>query len=187
MDNWSLPTSATIDGVEYEIRSDFRAVLDALSVMQDAELTDEQRAYYAFEIFYVDFDSMPSTAYAQAREFFLDFVSYGNSNKQNAPKLADWEQDFPLIVAPVNRVLGYEIRSCEYLHWWTFIGAYLEIGDCLFAQVVGIRKKKRKGKLSKEDRRFYNENRDLIDFHTKYTDAEEEFFREWAGGVPGGE
>jgi len=47
-------------------------------------------------------------------------------------KLADWEQDFPLIVNPVNRVLGYEVRDCEYCHWWTFLSAYYEIGDCLF-------------------------------------------------------
>ena len=57
----------------------------------------------------------------------------------------DGEQDFPFIVGPVNRVLGKEIRSLKYLHWWSFLSAYTEIGDCTFQKIVSIRSKRAKG------------------------------------------
>jgi len=92
----------------------------------------------------------------------------------------DWEQDFPIIAAPVNRVLGFECREVPYLHWWTFLAAYNEIGDCLFANVVSIRKKKAQGKkLDKADQAFARENSDLVNFRVKATAAEEAVFEEW--------
>lgn len=66
------------------------------------------------------------------------------------------------------------------LHWWTFLSAYYEIGDCLFAQIVRIREKKAKGKaLDKSDREFYRKNRALIDIKTHYTEAEDDLVKMW--------
>ena len=92
----------------------------------------------------------------------------------------DWEQDFQYIVAPINRVVGCEVRAVDYLHWWTFISAYYEIGDCLFAQIVRIRQLKSKGKkLDKADQEFYRENRRLVDIKIKYTEADELALNKW--------
>ena len=92
----------------------------------------------------------------------------------------DWEQDFQYIVAPVNRVMGKEIRSMDYLHWWTFISAYYEIGDCLFAQIVRIRERKAKGKpLDKSDQDFYRRNREIVDLKTTYTEQEDAILKQW--------
>ena len=41
-----------------------------------------------------------------------------------------FSKDFTYIVAPINRVTGQEVRAVEYMHWWTFLLAYYEIGDC---------------------------------------------------------
>jgi hypothetical protein len=92
----------------------------------------------------------------------------------------DWEQDFPLIVSPVNRSLGFEVRGVEYLHWWTFLAAYREIGDCTFAQVVSIRKKKMAGKkLDRAEAQFYADNREIVDLRRLETQAERDIFAEW--------
>ena len=92
----------------------------------------------------------------------------------------DWQQDFQLIVAPINRVIGKEIRSIDYLHWWTLIAAYQEIGDCTFAQVVAIRSKKAKGKkLEKSEQEFYKQNRNLVDFKRQYTEQDENVINKW--------
>lgn len=176
-----MPKSAIINGTEYEIRSDYRAVLDVLTIMDDIDLTDRERGALAFEIFYPAFDEMPCSDYKEAGEFLQWFVG-GGEIRSSKPKmkLADWQQDFPIIVNPVNRVLGYEVRDCEYCHWWTFLSAYFEIGDCLFAQVVSIRKKKRLGKkLDKHEKQFYRDNQDLIDFKVKLTEEEQAFLDEW--------
>ena len=44
MSAYDLPTSAVINGVEYDIRSDYRAVLDIMAVMGDSSINDQERA-----------------------------------------------------------------------------------------------------------------------------------------------
>lgn len=85
-----------------------------------------------------------------------------------------------MIIAPINRIAGCEVRALEYLHWWTFMSYYREIGDCLFSQVVSIRDKKARGKtLEKQEKEFYRRNRDLIDLKTTYTEAEKDVLAAW--------
>ena len=98
------------------------------------------------------------------------------------PRLVDWEQDYGLMIAPINRVIGREIRAVEYMHWWTFLAAYQEIGDCTFAQVVRIRDYLSRGKkLDKADQEWYRKNRHLVDFKRKYTSADDALMKEWGG------
>jgi hypothetical protein len=84
----------------------------------------------------------------------------------------DWEQDAEIIIPAINQVAGREIRLDPGIHWWTFFGWYMSIGDGLFASVLRIRSKKAKGKkLEKWEEEFYQDNKKLIDFRT--ADAEE--------------
>lgn len=179
-----LPTRVEVGGVEYEIRSDYRAVLDICAAISDPELDGQERAIVALEIFYPSAEDIPPEYREQAVERCLHFISGGvESAPRKAPRLVDWEQDFPHIVAPVNRVMGREIRAEEYLHWWTFLAAYYEIGDCTFAQIVRIRDRLARGKaLDKQDREWYRDNRHLVDFKRKYTEAEDELMKKWGGG-----
>lgn len=65
----------------------------------------------------------------------------------------------------------------KYMHWWTFLGAYMEIADGLFSQVLYIRQKKAKGKkLEKWEMEFYKNNKKLIDLKqtVRKRSAEEE-------------
>lgn len=190
MDGYKLPTSVEIKGRTYAIRSDYRAILDVLECLGENAPTEDAKQealHTALSIFFPDYDEMPVYVIKDAIKYMSWFINGGSDETQKQkkkPKLMDWKQDFPLIIAPINRVAGCEVRAVEYMHWWTFLAYYREIGDCLFAQVVSIRKKKLKGKkLDKSDKEFYESNRDLIDFKVEYTAAEEELFREWGGEV----
>lgn len=179
---YELPTSVKVCDTEYAIRSDFRAVLDICIALEDPELELQEKAIVALTIFYPDFEEMPTEHYTEALKRCFWFINCGaeEDKTRKAPKLMDWEQDFQYIVAPVNRVMGAEIRSMEYLHWWTFISAYYEIGDCLFAQIVRIRDLKAQGKsLDKADKEFYQRNRAIIDLKTTYTEQEETILSKW--------
>lgn len=181
MAGYDLPTTATIGGAVYAIRSDYRAVLDVMQVMADPEITDGERAAMALVVFYPDSDAIPAGDLKEAIDFLYWFVGGGErSDGGRKPRVMDWDQDFPLIAAPVNRVLGFECRSCEYLHWWSFLAAYREIGECTFAQVVAIRRKRAAGKkLDKQERAFYQDNRELVELRRNETEAEAQLFREW--------
>lgn len=182
MSVYDLPTSIEVNGAAYAIRSDYRAILDIIGVLGDADVSDDDRTVVVLSIFLEDFDSLPLGDFQEAIEKLFWFINGGTEVKKSGkrPKLMDWKQDFPIIVAPVNRVLGYEVRNADYLHWWSFLSAYQEIGDCLFAQVVSIRKKRMQGKkLDKADAQFYRDNRDLVDLKREQTAAEKALLEEW--------
>ena len=160
--SYGLPKSVEIDGQEFSIRYDYRVILDIFEAMNDPDSSEEDRALDVLQIFYVDFDEL--TDYDTAMKEVFRFINGGEEpREQKGPHLVDWPMDFPRIIAPVNRVLGYEARAVDYdietntggVHWWTILSAYAEIGVCLFVQIVRIRDKKAKGKpLDKSDREF---------------------------------
>jgi hypothetical protein len=186
---YGLPTSVEINGKDFDVRYDFRVVLDIFEALNDPELSDADKAQAVLEMFYLDPYGIDD--YQKAIDLCFEFINGGERERNSGekkPRLVDWQMDFPRIVAPINRVLGYEVRAVPYdpetntggVHWYTFLGAYMEIGDCLFAQIVGIRSKKAKGKkLDKSEQDFYKANRDIIDIKTKYTEAEEDILRQF--------
>lgn len=178
---YELPTTVSIGDTEYKIRSDYRAILDICVAMNDPDLSDNERAAVALDIFYEDFDSMPAADYEEAVKECIRFINCGEQDTGKKVKpLMSWEQDFKYIAAPINRVIGQDVRSLPYLHWWSFISAYQEIGDCLFAQVVRIRQKLQRGKkLDKEEREFYRKNHDLVHLKTNYSEAEKDLLDKW--------
>ena len=89
----------------------------------------------------------------------------------------DWDKDSPLIASAINKNMGKDIRSVKYMHWWIFMGAYMEISEGLFHEILLIRQKKMNGKkLEKWELEFYRKNKKLIDLQgeTKKRSAEEE-------------
>lgn len=167
-----LPKSLTVSGKEYKIRSDFRVVLLIFEAYDAPELNDHEKLQVLLECLYEVIPDDVEEAYKQA----LWFVDGGDMPKsKRAPrKLMDWIQDESLIFPAVNKVAGYETRSCDYLHWWSFLGLFNEIGEGLYATVMNIRlKKSKKTKLEKYEMEFYREHKELVDLRQRYS-AEEQ-------------
>ena len=179
---WEFPTSLNIGGVDYEIRTDYRAVLDLLTALNDPELTDDDPRMTAYmqsqvimQIMFPQCDNIPAEHIQEALDKVSEFIDMGISDDRKKPKTMDWEQDTPIIIPAINKVLNIEIRAQKYMHWWTFLGAYMEIGESLFSNVIHIRQKKARGKkLEKWEQEFYKENKSLIDFKQKNQRSEEE-------------
>ena len=175
----SLPTTLEVGGKEYAIRTDYRVALDIFLALTDIELDDTEKALEALEILYID--EIPVEHMQEALDKCYWFLRSGEDEReQQQPQLVSWEQDFNMIAAPISKIVGQDVRGMEYLHWWSFLSAYMGIGDCLFSQVVAIRDKKARGKsLDKADREFYRRNRDIIEIKKKTTEAEDEILNGW--------
>ena len=188
---WEFPTSLNIGGVDYEIRTDYRAVLDLLTALNDPELEDEDKNVTAYmqsqvilQIMFPNCDEIPAEHIQEALDKVAEFIDMGISDESKKPKTMDWEQDATIIIPAVNKVLNTEIRAVQYMHWWTFLGAYMEIGESLFSNVLHIRQKMAKNKkLEKWEQEFYKENKSLIDFKNtdQRSDEEKEALREYFG------
>lgn len=175
---WDLPLSVKIDGKEYNIRNkcDYRVVLDVIAVIKATELTSEEKAKCALFIFYEDLSGCEDIEKAIKEMFKI--INLGEDKEPNEniskPPIMDWEHDFSQLAPPISRVLGYSVRNPEkYTHWYDFVGAYNEIGECTFATIVSIRNKKMKGKpLDSWEREFYIENKKIIDLPQNLTEEE---------------
>lgn len=166
MSAWDLPTSLTVGGIEWDIRSDFRVALDILKYFSDPDYELDEKWYICLDILYVNADKIPSELIPEAAEKATWFLDGGENQKERKPQpvLMNWEQDAPIIVPAVNRVVGTEIRSLKYLHWWSFLGAYMEIGESFYTEVLNIRRKRSKNKkLEKWEQEFYTNNKEVID------------------------
>ena len=177
---WNLPIAVDIDGKEYAIRNkcDYRVVLDVISALNDEELEMEYRIECALFIFYEDLTGLKDVQTAITE--MMKIINLGEETteeEQQKPQLMDWEHDFPQLAPPISRVLGYSVRDANrYTHWWDFIGAYMEIGECTFANIISIRNKRMKGKkLEDWEREFYRENKKMVDLPHKLTDEEQEW------------
>lgn len=164
-----LPMSVDVEGVAHKIRTDYRDILTIFEAFTDNELTDHEKWSVAVTIFY---EQIPSNL-EEAIKQFTWFINRGGEEKQeNRPSkpLYDWEQDEQMIFQAVNKVAGKEVRELEYMHWWTFLGLFSEIGESLFLNVVNIRNKKNKGNnLEKHEREFYRANKAVVDLKKRYS------------------
>lgn len=182
--NDTLPRAVTIEDTEIPINWDYRCALDIMEVLADPELTSRERGSLALGFFYPDLKERPEEWYPEMVERLFWFLRAGEpeQKKKNSPKLMDWRQDFRFLVAPVSKAVGRDIREPEPLHWWTFLSAYMEIGECTFSQIVSIRKKLAEHqKLDKAEARYLRENPEIIRLQQPAAKAktEEDIFAVW--------
>ena len=167
---FELQTSVEVNGVEYHITNDgdYRVVLDCFKALNDEELSDLERMVASAIIFFDDLNSiddinnLPEGVYGELIQGMNRFFNCGEDKTAGMNvqyKVIDWEDDSQLIASAVNHVYGKEIRAEKYVHWWTFMGYYMAIGDCPLATIVSIRGKIAKGKkLEKYEQEFKREN-----------------------------
>ena len=148
---YELPTTITVKDRQFHIRNsgDFRMVLDCFSALQDEELSEEYRILACLLIFYNEFNSVQDVQDCEeyVEELVHELFVFINCGQETSPgverdiPLIDWENDSPMVCAAINNVAKMEIRAMEYLHWWTFLGYYMSVGESVLSTVVGIRDK----------------------------------------------
>ena len=188
-----LPETLTIGGKEYEICPDFRIALLIFEAYDDPNLSPFDKAAVMLDSLFVDPEEIPSEHLQEActvASWFLDGGKEESSEQTShiqpkANQLFSWTQDEQMIFSAINKVAGREIRSLDFLHWWTFLGYFSEIDEGLFTTVISIRQKQAKKKpLEKWEKQFYEKNKDLVDIKRKYSaqeQAEREFINKLLG------
>ena len=163
-----------VGGEEYEIRTDFRDILRVVEAFADPNLTEMDKVYVALAVIFIDYADIPHDLYEEAYTQAIWFLDAGQEGEDaGKARVMDWAQDEPLIFPAINKIAGYEVRTCDYLHWWTFIGYYMEITEGVFSTVLSMRSKKQKGKLDKEEAKWWAANKRICVLKSKLTDEEE--------------
>lgn len=178
-----LPRSLMVDGVEYPIETDYRNILVFLACCNDPDYSPEERLHILLKRLFRDgFEMIPRGNMEEAAIKAKWFVDCGREDDDKKPprKLIDWEQDESIIFPALNKVAGTEVRAVPYIHWWTFMGYFMEIEEGTFSTILGIRQKKLKGRnLEKWEQEFYRNNRKLCDLRKRYTEEEQAEIDYW--------
>lgn len=179
----NLPQSLIIGAEQYNLRSDYRDVLQVFEAFQDPELSQEEKWIVAIYLLIEPFTCADDVFEAvengfdigAAAEQIIWFISAGKEpGEKNELPVYDWEQDEQMIFSAINKVAGTEVRNIEYMHWWTLAGFFDEISEkSPIAFVMGIRHKKNKNKkLEKYEQEYYNSNKDSVDLKRRKSKEE---------------
>lgn len=178
-----LPETLTVGGVEYPIRTDYRSVLQVFEAFQDPELYPEEKQIVSIYLLFQDFtcaDDVEAAVEngfdaAEATRQIAWFIAAGKPEKDNKSlPTYSWRQDEQMIFASVNKVAGTETRELPYLHWWTFLGYFNEIGEGTFSFIVGIRDKlNNRKKLEEHEKEFLRKNSKLVELRRVLTEEEQ--------------
>lgn len=173
---FDLPTALEVCGETWEIRTDYRDILRCILAFNDPELTSNEKIFVCLNVIYKDFERIPPEMYGEFYKAATEFLDNGATrDNSRSPRTMDWEQDANLIFAAVNKSAGFEVRSAPYIHWWTFLGYFMEIKDTVLSTVLSIRGKKARGKkLEKWEQEFWKENQAICKLGSKLTDEEKE-------------
>lgn len=172
MQPWQLPVTARLGDREYHLHTDYRDILEIFSYLEDRDLPESCRWQVAVALFFEE--KVPEDRMEEAIEYLADFIRGGIPEDKPGPKLLDWQQDAPAIIADINRVSGKEVRSAAYIHWWTFLSWFHAIGEGQVSCLVSIRDKLRRGKkLEGWEKDFYRENKHRVDLKPRYSRQEQ--------------
>ena len=171
-----LPTQLSVGGRDWAIRTDFRDVLKVLLAFSDPDLEPHEKLFICLYDIYEDFEQMNPGDFEEAYKQAVWFIDCGDTAKKDdkpSHRLVDWEQDERILFPAINKVAGCETRSAPYIHWWTFMGYFMEIHEGIYSQVLSLRQKRSKGKkLEKWEREFWSANKDLCVLQPKLSEEE---------------
>lgn len=178
----TLPETLTVGGIEYSIRTDYRNVLRLFEAFQDSELYPEEKQIVSVYMLFADFHGPDDVEANVADGFDIEeavrqiawFIAAGRQEKKDDLPTYSWRQDEQMIFSSVNKVAGMETRELPYLHWWTFVGYFNEIGEGTFTFIMGIRNKLNHWKkLEKHEKEFLTKNHDLVEIKPVLTKEEQ--------------
>lgn len=180
---YELPTKIKVKDKSWTIRNrgDFRVVLDCFTALNDIELSKQERIIACLAIFLEDVtcieDVYKIPDLEEVCKQMMLFFNCGQeeSGRKLSYRLIDWKRDESLICSAINNVANKEIRLEPYIHWWTFMGYYMAVGESSLATVVSIRSKQSKNKkLEKHEKQFIAENPQYFNWDRRTIEAIDE-------------
>lgn len=155
----ALPAAVEIDGVEYAIVTDFRAALRCILAFEDDQLTPLEKTAVMLDNLYPE---RPGNL-SEAIRLGLLYLNGGETGgEKQGPRLYSFAKDDRMIFAAFQQTHGIDLEKAD-LHWWKFLALFMDLGaETAFCQLVGLRKRVKNGKASKEERRIAAEMGDAF-------------------------
>lgn len=132
-----LPTSFSIDGKKYEFNYDFRTSILFCLLMQDTELTEEEKILQGLQLYYPVIPPNIEEAYKKILFFYSRGKDIEDNKKvrqgkrifkRNSNRAFDFEEDADLIFSAFMTQYSINLNR-DNLHWWEFMSLFNSLKD----------------------------------------------------------
>ena len=132
-----LPDSIQADGTEYKIVTDFREWVRFSDMMNDKELSSEEKAILLTEWLLTAPKSVTKELITAVIDFYkcksLEYeYSHDEESEQKQavkPPVFDWKIDGKFIIGDFRRYYGINLLDIKYMHWWEFKSLFSALPD----------------------------------------------------------
>lgn len=187
-----LPTSFSIDNKKYEFNYDFRTSILFCLLMQDTELTEEQKILQGLQLYYPEIPNNKEEAYEKILYFYSRGKDIEDNKKvkqgkrifkRNNNRAYDFEIDADLIFSAF--MTQYHINlNRENLHWWEFMSLFNSLkDDTEIVKIMNYRTIDVNTIEDKKERKMYKQLQDYYSLENTMTMEEkqllDEKMKEW--------
>ena len=140
-----VPNLVVIDGIEYKINSDFRISILFELLMQDVEISDDEKAILALDLYYPICPNNQEMALEKLLWFYKCGKEIEDTNSKgigggNAEQIYSFEYDDEYIYSAFLDQYGVDLQDIEYLHWWKFKAMFKALKeDNEIVKIMGYR------------------------------------------------
>lgn len=160
-----LPLVVEIDGIEYDINSDFRTSMLFELMMADNELNEKQKIEQALKLYYPKIPQNINLAVEQLLWFYRcgkDIVTSSGSGKGKSGQIYDFEFDDNYIYSAFLDQYNVDLQDIENLHWWKFKAMFKSLKeDNEIVKIMGYRSMDLSKIKDKDQKTHYKKMKDL--------------------------
>lgn len=167
IDDIEYPDQAEINGVPYEICTNFRTSILFELMMQDDSLDEHTKVWKALELYYPVIPADLGAAVDAALWFYRcgkeeTTVQKRIASRRGKNRIYSFEHDAGLIYAAFLLSYGIDLQDIAYMHWWKFRFLFNSLQkDCEFVRAMEYRSIDITDKMSKEQKDFYKKMKRL--------------------------
>lgn len=173
-----LPTTVDIEGIEYEINSDFRTSLLFELLMLDVEFEDEEKIVQAFELYYPTLPQNRKLAIEKMLWFYRcgkDESKSSVSGSSNNEQVYSFDYDDDYIYAAFMDQYKIDLQDIEYLHWWKFKAMFKALKeDNEIVKIMSYRSMDLSKIEDKKEKEYYKKLKNLYKIPENISKSEKE-------------
>ena len=160
-----LPKEIKIEGIGYDINSDFRTSMLFELMMADNELNKKQKIEQALKLYYPKIPQNINLAVEQLLWFYRcgkDMIKSNGSGKGKSTQIYDFNFDDDYIYSAFLDQYGIDLQDIEFLHWWKFKALFKSLKeDNEIVKIMGYRSMDLSKIKDKEQKIHYKKMKDL--------------------------
>ena len=159
------PRYIDIDGKSYGINTSYRVGLKIILAFEDNELSYLEKNLLLVKLLYKE----EPKNFAHAIEKGIQYLdcrtkNISNQSGNHEDRRYSFSYDEKFIFSAVDKVLNGKLSRGDDVHWWEFVMAFMELPeDSLMSKIIYYRTQFAKGKLTKEEKQIYFQNKDIFE------------------------